>query len=169
MKILKTIFTFAIAGILLVNCKKQETKIVTSTKATEVKTIAIDAKLAKTSFRIDGMTCAVGCAKTIEKELSETTGVKSVTVDFEKKSATVEYDSNTQSPEKLVEIVEKTGDGTTYKVSNVVNSQDKAMIFEQEKPAKTKSQNAQKAITGAKPSCCSAKKHCNKDEKKETM
>jgi periplasmic mercuric ion binding protein len=128
MKILKTLLAFAIASTLNISCKKTETEIVT--KSNETKTIASDAKLATTSFKIDGMTCAVGCAKTIEKGLSETAGVKSATVDFDKKTAKVEYDSNTQSPEKIIEIVEKTGDGLTYKVSNVTNSKDKAMLFQ---------------------------------------
>ena len=55
----------------------------------------------------------------LEKELNETDGVKTATVDFDKKLATVEFDTNIQTPDKLVQIVQKTGDGQTYKVSNV--------------------------------------------------
>ena len=128
MKIYKSLLAILISSTLFVNCKKAENNVVEVSN--ENKTIAADAKLATTSFKIDGMTCAVGCAKTIEKELSETAGVKSATVDFDKKIAKVEYDSNAQSPEKIVEIVEKTGDGLTYKVSNVTNSKDKAMLFQ---------------------------------------
>ncbi len=120
MKISKLLFAIAITATLLISCKQTETKIVAQTVV--AKTIAADAKMATTSFNIEGMTCEFGCAKTIEKELSETSGVKSVKVDFDKKTAKVEYDSKTQTPEKLVELVEKTGDGKTYKVSNVNNS-----------------------------------------------
>jgi periplasmic mercuric ion binding protein len=180
MKISKSILVIVLAGTFLVSCKKEATATVETVKIPEVKTIAADAKLATTDFNIEGMTCAEGCAKTIEKKLTETEGVKSATVDFEKKSAKVEYDSNSQTPEKLVQIVEKTGDGKTYKVSNVKNSQDKAMLFQQENPKKSKSKKATKDVacseskpasttTEAKPSCCSSKKHCDKDEKKETM
>ena len=46
----------------------------------------------KSEFNIEGMTCAMGCAKTIENKLAHTNGVKSVTVDFEKTLATIEFD-----------------------------------------------------------------------------
>ena len=182
MKFSKSIIVLAITGTLIVGCKK-ETAVVASTSAA-TNTIATDAKLATTSFKIDGMTCAVGCAKTIEKELTQTSGVKSATIDFDKKSAKVQYDTNSQSPENLVKIVEKTGDGATYKVSNVVNSADKAMLYQQEDPKKEKVKKPEKkvaatattasatATTTDKPvgkSCCSGKKHCSSDEKKSTM
>ena len=65
------------------------------------------------------MTCAVGCAKTIEEELSGLDGVQKATVDFDKKLATVTFDKTVQTPEKLTEVVQATGDGKTYKVSNM--------------------------------------------------
>ncbi|MBC7641140.1 MAG: heavy-metal-associated domain-containing protein [Flavobacterium sp.] len=184
MKITKSILAFAIAGTIIVSCKKQEAKVAITENAPK-SIIAANANLAITTFNIDGMTCAVGCAKTIEKELSETSGVKSATVDFEKKSAKVEYDCDAQSPEKLVNIVEKTGDGTTYKVSNVKNSQDKAMLYDQEDPKKNKNKKSDKTVYTAtsssattiiptekpagKPGCCAAKKHCASDEKKDNL
>ena len=62
------------------------------------------------------MTCAMGCAKTIEKELAEMNGVQKATVDFDKKEAIVEFDAAVLTPEKLYATVEATGDGATYKV-----------------------------------------------------
>ena len=177
MKISKSILAIILVGTILVSCKKEAKASVEKAKTTDVKTIAANAKLETTNFNINGMTCAEGCAKTIEKKLSETNGVKSATVNFDKKSAKVEYDSNVQTPEKLVQIVEKSGDGATYKVSNVKNSQDKAMLFQQEKSKKSNTKKNIKDVATAeskpvietKPSCCSSKKHCDKDEKKETM
>ena len=64
------------------------------------------------------MTCAVGCAKTIEEELSNLDGVEKATVDFDKKLATVKFDKTVQNAESLTKIVQETGDGKTYKVSN---------------------------------------------------
>mgnify|MGYP001403900313 FL=1 len=64
-----------------------------------------DKVLAKAEFNIEGMTCAIGCAKTIEKKLAKMDGVKSAKVDFEKKLAQVEYDEsivNTSSLENTV-------------------------------------------------------------------
>jgi copper chaperone CopZ len=65
------------------------------------------------------MTCAVGCAKTIEKQLSEMDGVQNAKVDFDKKVATVNFDLDKLKSEDLVKAVESTGDGQTYKVSNI--------------------------------------------------
>ena len=65
------------------------------------------------------MTCAVGCAKTIEEELVNLEGVEKATVDFDKKTATVIFDKTVQNPENLTKVVQETGDGKTYKVSNM--------------------------------------------------
>ena len=40
-------------------------------------------------------------------------------VDFDKKLATVTFDKTVQTPESLTKIVQATGDGKTYKVSNM--------------------------------------------------
>lgn len=118
MKISKTILVFAITSILIVSCKKQEKKNVKTVIKTEtVKTLDANAKLENTSIKIEGMTCAIGCAKTIEKNLNDSDGIKTASVDFDKKTATIEYDSNVLTPEKLIDIIQKSGDGTTYKAS----------------------------------------------------
>ncbi len=65
------------------------------------------------------MTCAVGCAKTIQEKLASMDGVQSATVDFDKKFATVEFDASKQTTELLLKAVEETGDGKTYMVSNM--------------------------------------------------
>jgi copper chaperone CopZ len=125
MKFTKIIAAFAIASLTFVSCKKEEDKSLALIKAqTEKETPkehkAIAAENVQTaSFNIEGMTCAVGCAKTIEKELSNLEGVEKATVDFDKKLATVTFDKTVQNPEKLTKVVQATGDGKTYKVSNI--------------------------------------------------
>jgi len=54
------------------------------------------------------MTCG-GCARTVEKRLSSTSGVSKVTVDLEGGSATVEYDAAAVQPEDLVNAVRRLG------------------------------------------------------------
>ena len=89
MKFTKTIAALAIAGLLFVSCKKEEDKslaVATAEKSIPKEHKAIAAENVQTaSFSIEGMTCAVGCAKTIEKELSNLEGVEKATVDFDKK------------------------------------------------------------------------------------
>lgn len=115
----KLLMVASISGIFFICCKQTASapgeKLVTEAKAT-----INPENLKKATFTIEGMTCAIGCAKTIEKELAETSGVQSATVDFDKKEAIVSFDMELQSPESLTKIVEATADGETYKVSNMV-------------------------------------------------
>ena len=65
------------------------------------------------------MTCAIGCAKTIQEELNGLDGVKTAKVDYEKELATVSFDKTILTTEKLSKVVEDAADGKTYKVSNI--------------------------------------------------
>ncbi|MCB9426449.1 MAG: heavy-metal-associated domain-containing protein [Flavobacteriales bacterium] len=72
------------------------------------------------SFEISGMTCEVGCARTIKKKLKATEGVQSVEVDFEAAKAIVGFDANILSTDDIVSVVEGVAGGGIYKVSNVM-------------------------------------------------
>ena len=120
MKTLKLALGIALFTITLWSCKNEtepQVKTVETAEATTKKEIASDAKLAKAEFNIEGMTCAIGCAKTIEKKLSEMEGVKSATVDFDNKLATVEYDEASVTTTSLEETVIATSD--KYSVNNM--------------------------------------------------
>ena len=123
MKFTKIITSLAIAGLVFVSCKKEEDKslaVATAEKSvTKVNKPIAPENVQTASFTIEGMTCAVGCAKTIEKELSNLEGVEKAAVDFDKKTATVTFDKTIQNPEKLTKVVQETGDGKTYKTSNI--------------------------------------------------
>lgn len=122
MHISKLVFAASITGLLFTSCKQTASAPSENTMATTEKPAINPEKVQTASFTIDGMTCAIGCAKTIEKELSEMDGVQKATVDFDKKQATVAFDSSIQTPESLTKIVEATADGSTYKVSNMITS-----------------------------------------------
>ena len=137
------------------------------TDSNQVKETA--ANLETTSFSIDGMTCAVGCAAVIEKKLAEMEGVQGAKVDFEKKTATVSFDADKQTPENLVEKVEAIADGA-YKVSDVKSSGDKAYYTPQEqekekkesrkekkRKKKSKEAKAEHCGTEKKGGCCAGK------------
>jgi copper chaperone CopZ len=117
----KSFLAIAVTSILFLSCKKNETekaKVATETTST-TKEIVAAVKPETATFNIEGMTCAIGCAKTIQEKLEATDGVQKATVDFDKKTATVEFDATKLTPAKLLEAVETTGDGKTYKVSNM--------------------------------------------------
>ena len=123
MKNIKNI-AFAIAITLFaVSCKKETTS-ETNEVATAKTEIAAE-NLETASFTIEGMTCEVGCAKTIESKLTGTDGVSEATVDFETKIATVKFDKTKQSVETLTKTVEKVGGGDLYKVTKAEKSTDK--------------------------------------------
>lgn len=123
MKLAKIITSLVIAGLVLTSCKKNTTEtsepVQAATSSPKVQKEIAAENVQTASFKIEGMTCAVGCAKTIEKELSELNGVEKATVDFEKKTATVIFDKTIQNPENLTKVVQETGDGKSYKVSDL--------------------------------------------------
>ncbi len=156
----KSLFSLAVAGLLFVGCKdtatSDEAGRITETEVSHDAPLVASGKIETASFDISGMTCAMGCAKTIEENLSKVDGVQKATVDFDTKTATVEYDNGKQSPEKLIEVVEKSADGKTYKVESSKSSGDQAALFPQEKAKAKKDKNAK------------SKKECKDDEKKKT-
>jgi len=116
MKFSKAIAGLALATVLFIGCKNSASG---PAEETTKKEVAAAVKPETASFTVDGMTCPDGCAKTIEKKLSEIEGVQNAKVDFDKKQATVNFDLDKLTSDDLVKAVETTGDGQTYKVSNV--------------------------------------------------
>lgn len=123
MKITEITFLLTAAILLCTGCEKATTKktaaITSKINSVPVKKPIAAENLQTASFTIKGMTCAYGCAKTIEKELSDLDGVQKASVDFDKKTALVIFDKTIQNPKTLTNLVQKSGDGKTYKVSNL--------------------------------------------------
>ena len=120
MKYLYSIIGLALFSTLLFSCKDTASKPTTeNSEPTSKKEIAIAVKPEKVTFTIDGMVCPDGCAKMIEKKLADTKGVQEAKVDYEAKTATVNFDLDKLSSEQLVKAVESAGDGKTYKVSDL--------------------------------------------------
>jgi copper chaperone CopZ len=119
----KSIMTIMLLSLMFVGCKEKTTKNVTNvaseTETPKVKKEIAAANLQTASFTIKGMTCEIGCAKTIQEELNGLDGVKTAAVNFEKESATVSFDKTVLTTEELTKVVEATADGKTYTVSNM--------------------------------------------------
>jgi len=119
----KSIAVIALSSLLFASCKDNKSEVKSETASIETsapvkKQIAAE-NLQTASFNIEGMTCAIGCAATIQEELTALDGVQTAKVDFDKKLATVTFDKTVQTPESLTKVVQETGDGKTYKVSNM--------------------------------------------------
>ena len=102
------------------NCKESKAEIVfinnNDIESNNTESL-IDNKTA--TFEIKGMTCEMGCAKTIEKKLSNLEGISFAKVHFEEKTASVNFDSNKIDKDILISVVESIGDMKTYKVENI--------------------------------------------------
>lgn len=83
-----------------------------------VKSVTSTAKIEqpkKAELTIEGMTCAIGCAATIEKKLNQTEGIAEAKVSFDEKKAYVTFDETVLNPLKIKAVIE--GVGEAYKVT----------------------------------------------------
>ena len=120
MNFTKSLLTIGIVSTLLFSCKDTASKpAVGNAEAKADKKEVAALKPETATFKVDGMTCAIGCARTIQEKLSKMDGVQKATVEFDKKQATVEFDAAILTQEILTKAVESTGDGETYKVSEM--------------------------------------------------
>jgi periplasmic mercuric ion binding protein len=120
MKHFKSILSAAFLLTLVFSCKNEpKTEIITVETTVEKPTQKLDpnATYSKAEFNIKGMTCEMGCAKTIEKKLTRMEGVKSATVDFKNELAMVEYDVAKANPSSITKTVISVAD--TYSVENM--------------------------------------------------
>lgn len=127
MKNLKNILAIAIITMAAFSCKNEaqpEVKTVEVETKAETTTPELDpnATYAKAEFKIEGMTCKMGCAKTIEKKMAKMEGVKSATVDFDRELAMVEYDEAKVTAANLESTVTSVAD--IYKVKDMKTVED---------------------------------------------
>lgn len=115
-----TYILLLVVTIAFTSCKNETTPEVKTVEVETVKKEKVlnpNATYAKAEFGIDGMTCEIGCAKTIEKKLAKMDGVKSAKVDFDRSLAMVEYDEAMVTPTHITETVTKVAD--VYKVKDM--------------------------------------------------
>lgn len=112
MKIKSIIAIFALAVFTLTACDKKEEK------KEEVKEV-VAANMQTVSLNISGMTCEIGCAKTIQSKLSKKDGVAKATVIFTDSIANIEYDANKLSSKDLVTFIDGIAGGDLYKASEI--------------------------------------------------
>lgn len=114
---MKKIISFICVLLLFSACENAPT-VKTPPAITAVETPAAIEHPKKAELIIEGMTCAIGCAATIEKKLNSTHGITEAKVDFEGKKAYVTFDQTVLNPIKIKEVIE--GVGKAYKVTYLV-------------------------------------------------
>jgi copper chaperone CopZ len=113
---IKSLFAFALIAVLGFTACKEEIK---KKEASEVNKETAIAKMETVSLNISGMTCEIGCAKKIQSDLSKADGVASAKVVFADSLATVQFDANTTSKEKLIKLVNGIAGGEAYTATEV--------------------------------------------------
>lgn len=117
MKTIKNILTVIVLALLIVNCKNEIKAEVKTVETETINEVDPNATYAKAEFTVEGMTCAIGCAATIEKKIAKMDGVKYAKVDFDRKLAMVEYNEAKVNPNLLEKTVTDVAD--VYKVSDM--------------------------------------------------
>lgn len=86
---------------------------------TEVQDSNIPADYISLEIGIEGMTCEIGCARTIQSKLSKVDGVTFAKVSFEAKKGQFTYDANKISKDEIVTKITGIAGGDLYAVSGV--------------------------------------------------
>lgn len=111
MKIFKTLILLFTLSLALSSCdaaKKDKTETIAQTEP----------KLQNLEVNISGMTCEIGCAKTIESKVSKMKGVSFSKVFFKDSIGQFTYDANLTSAKTIIAKIDGIADGDTYKVVN---------------------------------------------------
>jgi|TARA_B110000967_G_scaffold180912_1_gene197599 Cu+-exporting ATPase len=158
MKYFKFILTSTFLFVFFLACKNEpKTEIKTVETGVETtKNHDPNATYSKAEFSIKGMTCEIGCAKTIQKKLTSMEGVKSAKVDFKNEMAMVEYDVAKANPMSITKTVTSVSD--TYLVENMKT------VAEFSGAKKSCDKDCKKAC--CKDKMKAHKKSCDKDCKK---
>ncbi|NIJ43971.1 copper chaperone CopZ [Wenyingzhuangia heitensis] len=149
MKIIRVVF-IALLAVNLIGCKPS----IKEKQTTETQEIDLPAKLLTVSLDIKGMTCEIGCAKTIESKISKLEGVTESKVNFEEKKGIFVFDANKTSKEKIISTINNLIDGKMY---SATDSKERA-VCSKECAEKCKHKEDQKCIKACAEKCEEAKK-----------
>ncbi len=115
MKTHRLLFACILFFTMLISCKNSTE----TNKTPATQDIQKEAVLKKVSIGIKGMTCQIGCAKTIESKLSKTVGITSAKVLFKDNLGEFIFDTNQISAEEISKRISTIGDGSLYSVTDM--------------------------------------------------
>lgn len=112
---MKNIVSIILIALVVFSCNtsKKESLI----ESSEVKNEEVAANYKSIEMDIEGMTCEIGCARTIQSKLSKIDGVTYSKVNFETKKGQFTFDENKVDKETLLNKIEGIGGGDLYKVT----------------------------------------------------
>lgn len=117
----KAMYILSIAFILF-SCNNAKKEV--SGEKSEIEKQEVAANYKTIEVEIEGMTCEIGCAKTIESKLSKTEGVTYSKVSFEDKVGQFTFDENKISQEDIAKKIAGIGGGDLYKAVKVTEIEE---------------------------------------------
>ena len=171
MKILmKSINLVALIAFGLTACNNKTKTTETAETVETVKTVEKE----NIAIQIEGMTCAVGCAKAIASKLNQTEGIIDAEVVFDEKSGSISFDKSKISQASILSLINGLGDGKTYKATVKCNKEKKSCDSKREMSAKAECAKKCAKDGLAKKSCDSknttaSKKECAKKCAKDKL
>lgn len=125
---MKNLFSILAIIFLLNSCNN--TKKEDSTEKSGIEKQEVAANYKTIEVEIEGMTCEIGCAKTIESKLSKTEGITSSKVNFEEKIGKFTFDENKISQEDIAKKIAGIGGGSLYKATKITEIEEINVIKE---------------------------------------
>ena len=102
-----------------VSCNEVKKEKTTEQKEVTSKEIAADYKSIEVD--IEGMTCEIGCARTIQSKLSKVNGVTFAKVDFESKKGQFTFDAHKISKNEIIKKIDGIAGGDVYSVTKTTD------------------------------------------------
>jgi len=119
---MKNLFSILIIALVIFSCNNNKKE--PNAEKPEVKKEAIAANYKSVEVDIEGMTCEIGCARTIQSKLSKVAGVTYSKVSFETKKGQFTFDLNKVSQEDIVKKINGIAGGDLYSVTKTKELQD---------------------------------------------
>lgn len=125
----KAMYILSIAFVIF-SCNDAKKEVPSEKSGIEKQEVAANYKTIE--VEIEGMTCEIGCAKTIESKLSKTKGVTYSKVNFEEKVGQFTFDENKISQDDIAKKIAGIGGGALYKATKITEIEE-IKVFDENK------------------------------------
>ncbi len=112
---MKKLITLLILTLIFVSCGDKKSSV--EQEKTKPAKEQIAANLKSVEVDIKGMTCEIGCARTIQSKLSKVDGITYAKVNFDTKKGIFTYDTNKLSKNDIVKKIDGIAGGNIYKAT----------------------------------------------------
>lgn len=119
---MKKTISILIMAFVLFSCNEAKKEV--SEEKSGIEKQEVTANYRTIEVEIEGMTCEIGCAKTIESKLSKTEGITYSKVNFEDKVGKFTYDENKISEEDIAKKIAGIGGGALYKATKITEIEE---------------------------------------------